>query len=109
MSLSLDLKKHAKTICEIISKGKCSDTPISRIQALKRGDCKDCDLNVPYIALDVVKAFLVELFREKVIVDRKELQDFMRANNRNLLEMFCQQGPPSKHWIETKEIGRAHV
>lgn len=37
-----------------------------------------------------------------VLLPRKQLSDFLRHNERNLLEMFCQQGPPTKRWIETK-------
>jgi hypothetical protein len=37
-----------------------------------------------------------------IILDRKQLSEFLHHNERNLLDMFCQQRPPTKRWIETK-------
>ena len=76
---------------------KALDTLVREIRNYPR-DVWESQLN------DFLKLFSVfqKDYDLQVHVPRKQLDDFLLSNDRTLLEMFCQQGPPSKHWIETK-------
>jgi hypothetical protein len=99
--MSKDLRKaleqKAKTLAELNK--QCRHTWRVCKDCMAHCEFKDTEqFKGKWVSVEDVEAFLAEI----VIVPRKQLDDFLLSNDRNLLEMFCQQGPPSKHWIETK-------
>lgn len=41
-------------------------------------------------------------FKEAVSDIASSIEEDIKRKKVDLLEMFCQQGPPTKHWIKTK-------
>jgi hypothetical protein len=89
------LKKADYTQCP-----KCQEivrnTPLARSNHFltNHGD-------VPYSSWETIE--WINLVSVDVLKQwQEQFQDFLRHNDRNVLEMFCQQGPPSKRWIETE-------
>jgi len=92
--VSLNEKIRKKEIC-----GRLIDNEPPPMKGCDQNDCETCSLDVAkYVLTDDV----LGLLEGYVAVPRKQLQKSIEDIKVDLLGMFCYQGPPTRHWIETK-------